>query len=341
MSKKIKNRSLGIYNIIDTTNIKESINRVANSSINYNTYLSPKGLKELRIKIIETMTLVWTYRPTPENTMITTGSQQSLNLLFDALLKEGDTIFIEQPTYYGTLDILKTKKINQIGLSLTTDGFDLNELKEKIIKYHPKMIYVVPTFQNPTGLTWSQKSRKEFLNIVNKHNILIVEDDPYHLINFTKIKYPTLYELNKGKNIIYLGTFSKYISPSINVGYIFANSKIINNLYSYKKSYDLCTPAFNQYIILYYLKSNNLQEVITKKIPKYQECLKKSLRDLKIHYKEEILSITKPKGGLFYLVKFKNRVEETQFENGNNYYLEKNHDNETRINFCSYYNEVQ
>lgn len=339
MSEKVKNKSLGNYNILDSDNLKKSIFTIIESNINYNTYLTPKGLKELRQKIIEVMTKYWCFHPNPEETIITSCSQQSINLVFDSILKNNDTILIEQPTYYGTLDILKNKSFNKIGINLSKEGFNLKELEEKIIKYNPKLIYVVPTFHNPTGYSWSKKSRVGFLKLINKYNILVIEDDPYHLINFTNKKYPTLYELNKGKNIIYLGTFSKYISPSINVGYIFANNSIINKLYQYKKSYDLCTSAFNQYVILDYLNNYNLEETISKRIPKYQECLSKSLINLKEQYRKEIISITEPKGGLFYLIKFKSKIDESIFDNGNNYYLDNNHENETRINICSYFDE--
>lgn len=336
MPEKIINKSLGTYNIIDSQSIQESLNRVINSQINYNTYVSPKGLKSLRIKISDVMTSTWASKVNPQEILITSGSQQSINLLVDALLKEKDTVFIEQPTYYGALDILTKKKLNIVGLPLEENGLNIEELETKIKEYNPKIIYVIPTFHNPTGYTWSLKKRKEFLHLINKYNILVIEDDPYSLINFTNIKYPSLYDLNKGKNIIYLGTFSKYISPSLNVGYIFSNEYLINKLYSYKESYDLCTSAFNQYFILDYLNNNNLQDLINKKIPLYKKQLELSLNILKEKYKEEILSITEPKGGLFYLVKFKNKINENEFTSGNIYYLDEFHSNETRINICSY-----
>ena len=116
--------------------------------------------------------------------------------------------------------MLKKRNIKLIGIDLQEEGFNLVELEQKIIKYSPKLIYVVPTFNNPTEYSWTDKNRKKFLQIINKYNIIVLEDDPYSLINFSKSKYKSLYNLNKGKNIIYLGTFSKLISPSINVGYV-------------------------------------------------------------------------------------------------------------------------
>ena len=245
------NKSLGIYNIIDDKIIEKSIKNILNSNIDYNTYTTPKGLKELRIEISNFLNDIWNYEVSYNDMIITNGSQQSLNILSNVLLNNNDTIFVEQPTYSGTIKALKNKNINLVGIDLLEDGFNLLELEEKIKQYKPKIIYVTPTFNNPTGYSWSNKKRLEFLKIINKYNILVIEDDPYSLINFTTNKYDSLYKLNSGKNIIYLGTFSKYISPSINVGYIITNA-YINELYKEKELNDLCTSTFIQFIISHF-----------------------------------------------------------------------------------------
>jgi len=332
----MKNKSLGLYNIIDTEGIKKSINNVLCSNINFNTYTSPKGLKELRIEISNFLKDIWNYYINYKDMLITTGTQQSINLIAYGLLNEGDTILIEEPTYFGAINIFKNRNINLIGLGLTKNGLDLNILENKIIKYKPKLIYVTPTFNNPTGYSWSNNYRKEFLKIINKYNILIIEDDPYSLINYTNTKYKSLYEINNGKNIIYLGTFSKYISASINVGYVLTSSELINKLYSFKESFDLCTSLFNQLVILDYLKTNNLKDILKKRINIYKKCLAKTLYYLNEIYKKEILFHSKIKGGLYIHIKFKNKVDNNIFTNINKYYLDDNHENETRINICNY-----
>lgn len=329
------NRSLGIYNIIDKDGINESIKKVLNSNFDFNTYTTPKGLKELRIEISKFLNKIWEYKVNYKDMLITNGSQQSINLIAYSLLEQGDTVLIEQPTYFGAIDVFKKQKINLIGIDLYENGLDLKKLEKNIIKYSPKLIYVTPTFNNPTGYSWSNKNRKDFLKIINKYNITVLEDDPYRLINFTNNKYDSLYKLNNGKNIIYLGTFSKLISPSVNVGYILSNESIINLIYSSKKSFDLCASALLQYIVLDYLKNTDLEKIIEIKIKIYKECLKKSISLLTQKYKSEIEYISKSKGGIFYLVKFKNNVDQNIFENGNNYYIDGNHTNVTRINICS------
>lgn len=330
------NRSLGIYNLIDKDKINDSISRVINSKDNFYTYVSPKGLKALRIKISDFLYNAWCYKVDNKDILITSGSQQSINLIAYSLLSAKNTIFIEQPTYFGAIDVFKKRNINLIGIDLTEDGFDLQELEEKIIQYLPKLIYVTPTFNNPTGYAWSNKKRKEFLKLINKYNIIVVEDDPYSYISFTKYKYHTLYELNNRRNIIYLGTFSKLISSSINVGYIICESKYMNAIYSYKKSFDLCTSAFFQYVILDYLTNYDVLELTRLKISKYKELLNNSITNIKYNYKNEIIDYTKSKGGLFYVVKFKHKVNEELYDNLNSYYLDEGHEFETRINICSF-----
>ena len=257
------NKSLGIYNIFDNKGINRSIENILKGNINFNTYTTPKGLKELRIEISKFLYRIWNYEVDYNNMLITTGSQQSINIISSSLINDGDVVFMEQPTYFGAIEVLKKRNIKLIGIDLQEDGFNLVELEQKIIKYSPKLIYVVPTFNNPTGYSWTNKSRKKFLQIINKYNILVLEDDPYSLINFSRSEYKSLYNLNKGRNIIYLGTFSKLISPSINVGYVLFDK--INLLYSYKKSFDLCTSAFSQYVVLDYLRNNRLEKIIDKK----------------------------------------------------------------------------
>jgi len=331
----MKNRSLGLYHIIDTEGINRSINNVLSSGIDFNTYTSPKGLKELRMEISKFLNEIWNYRVNYRDMLITTGSQQSINLIAYSLLNEGDIVFIEQPTYFGAIDVFKNRKVHLIGMDLTENGFDLKILEDKIMKYHPKLIYVTPTFNNPTGYSWSNHYRKKFLKLINKYHILVVEDDPYYLINYTKQKYKSLYELNKRENILYLGTFSKYISPSITVGYILLNNELLETMYSFKKSFDLNTSLFTQLIVLDYLQKNNVRELMNHRIPIYKKLLDETIEDLKNNYSEHMLSYSKVKGGLFIHIKFKNQVDHNLFEIGNHYYIDENHDKESRINICS------
>ncbi|MDE5631041.1 MAG: aminotransferase class I/II-fold pyridoxal phosphate-dependent enzyme, partial [Bacilli bacterium] len=192
------NKSLGLYNLIDLDGINDSIKRVVSSDVNFNTYVSPKGLKELRVTIANFLRDTWNYNGSYKNILITSGSQQSINLIVYSIINDGDMILVEQPTYFGAIDVFKNRKLKQVGINIWEDGFNLEELEEKIIEYKVKAIYVTPTFNNPTGYAWSNEARRAFLDIVNKYDVLVIEDDPYRLINFTDYEYRTLYEMNNG-----------------------------------------------------------------------------------------------------------------------------------------------
>lgn len=327
------NKSLGLYNLIDEEGINRSIQNVINRKIDFNTYGSPKGLKELRIKIAEFLHDAWNYQGDDKNILITTGSQQSINLITYSHFKKSVVILVEQPTYFGALDVFKKVDCKLVGVNLTTDGLNLSDLEEKIREYQPRAIYVTPTFNNPTGLVWSNRARKEFLDLINKYNVLVIEDDPYHFINYTDNKYRTLYEMNDGQNIIYLGTFSKLISPSINVGYIICDEDMMKSIYDYKNSFDLSTSLFIQYVVLDYLSNNNLLSIIDNKIPVYKELFNKSIKELN---KEDIEYYPKLQGGIFYLVKFKDKIDLDKYESINKYFIDGNYSKMTRINICSY-----
>lgn len=329
------NKSSGTYNIIDDSGIRKSINNVISDNIDFNTYSSPKGLRELRIEICKFLNSYWNYKIDYNQMLITTGSQQSINLLVYSLLQEGDNVLIEEPTYFGAIDCFKKRNVNLVSVELKENGLDLEDLECKIISFNPKLIYITPTFNNPTGYAWDNKFRQEFLKIINKYNLLVIEDDPYSLINFSDYNYKSLYELNNGKNIIYLGTFSKYISPAINVGYVLCSDQIMCILYSFKKNFDLCTSLFLQYVVLDYLKNNNLMSIIKKKISIYKKLLKATIGDLKKNYNKYILSFTNAKGGVFFSVKFNNEISCSEFLSSDEFYLNGVHNNETRINICS------
>ena len=133
----MKNKSLGIYNLIDTDGINRSIKNVINNKINFNTYTSPKGLKELRVKISDWLNESWRINLSYKELLITSGSQQSINLIAYSLLNKGDTILIEQPTYFGAIDIFKKLDVNLVGVNLNDNGIDLEELEIKLNKYKP------------------------------------------------------------------------------------------------------------------------------------------------------------------------------------------------------------
>ena len=317
-----KNICSGNLNLIDN----KKINRILRKSIkyNYSQYTTPKGLEELRkeiSKFLEKQNIIASYK----NIFITNGSQQSINLIVDALnIKK---ILIEQPTYSGALKIFKNKNMDILGININENGIDLSCLEKIIVENKIKLIYVVPTFNNPTGFSWTKENRKQFLDIINKYDVIVIEDDPYSLLNFTEEKYESLYSLNNGKNIVYLGTFSKYISPALNVGFIVCNTDLINKIYNLKYSYDLCSPLFNQVFVLNYLKKYDLYKIIKKKIPIYLNYKNQMVEELKKKFNK--IELTDSKGGIFILAKIENN---NTIYDENSYFINTENNNYFRVN---------
>ena len=297
MYKEIEYSS-GKHNLIDKDLINESINRVINGEYDYN-YVSSKGVKELREKIVEFTNIK---DITYHDILVTNSSSDSIRVIA-SLLSRGDTILVEEFTYFGAIDIFNQYELNVIKVKLNSDGIDINDLKDKIKKHNPKMIYVIPTFNNPSGITWNELIRKEFIDIINEYNVSVVEDDPYSLISYDNKKYTKLIELDN-KHIIYISSFSKYIAPAFSVGYIISNKSILDKLYLIKRN-ELCSNGFIQYVVLDYLTYNDLKGIIKEKIREYKKCLKRSIKYLNLNgYDYKFI----PKGGIFMLVEKDNKI---------------------------------
>lgn len=297
MYKEVSSSS-GLYNLISKEEINKSISRVLNSEYDYN-YVSNKGIKELRKEIVKFVDIK---DITYHDILITNSSSESIRLIA-SLLNKHDTILVEEHTYFGAKEIFNNLGLNVIDVKLNNDGIDTNDLKEKIDKYNPRMIYTIPTFNNPTGITWKNNVRKEFINVIKDKNIYVIEDDPYSLLNYTNESYEKLYNLDN-KRVIYISSFSKYISPSFSVGYIIANKDILDRLYISKRS-ELGSNGFIQNVVLEYLKNNNLKELINKKVPLYKELIIKSKNYLNDNGYEIVYEIS---GGIFILVSKDNEI---------------------------------
>ena len=276
--------------MIEKNKIKNCINELINTDDDLYSYVSPKGLKELRITISKYLKYKLNTEISDSNILITSGSQQSIYLLSRIFGKENDFIISEEPTYFGAIEVFKKIGFNVITTSINDNGINIEELKSNIKKKKPNFIYVVPSFNNPTGISWTNENRKEFLEIINKNNIVVIEDDPYSEFSYSDTKYKSLYEVNRGKNIVYLGTFSKIICPSLSVGYILSKKETIDKLYEYKLLNDMNTSLFIQKFINLYLNKYNIIDDISNKILIYKENIDKIKKELLNANKDIIFS---------------------------------------------------
>ncbi len=244
----------------------------------------------------------------PENILIVTASQQGLDLLGKVFIDRKDTVIMESPTYVGAIQAFNSYSANMETVECDEEGIIPEALEDKLkflfekgIK--PKFIYLIPDFQNPSGVTLSGERRVQILEIAEKYKMIVVEDTPYRQLRFEGKPEPPLKSLDKNGRVISLFTFSKIFLPGFRLGWIVAPEKIIEKLVMAKQSADLCTSAFVQAITYRYLKRGLLDTQIKKIVKEYRE-----KRDLMLSMFEKYmpkldgLKWTRPKGGLFLWV---------------------------------------
>lgn len=276
-------------------------------------YGSTEGVEELRELISTRLNSKYNFNARKENIIMLNGSQSGLYMVSKVFLNRKDYVISEAPTYVGAIAAFNAQDPSWLAIDLENDGMDLNMLEKKI-KFAlsegktPKFIYVIPTFQNPAGLTWSLSKRKELLEIASKYDLIVFEDDPYSEIRFSGEPVSPIKSLDKENRVIYMGTFSKVLSPGIRLGYIFANDEILRKISLLKQGVDLCTNVFSQYLAMEYLKRG----VIDQQVPKIVDLYRKK-RDLMLESLEKYMpdgtEWTRPEGGMFLWVTLDKKID--------------------------------
>ncbi|HHH84093.1 MAG TPA: PLP-dependent aminotransferase family protein [Thermoplasmatales archaeon] len=283
-----------------------------------------------------------------DNVIITVGSQQALDLLGRVFLNEGDTIFLGSPTYLGGINAFRSYGADMIGVPLDDDGMDVDKLEEKIKESRKegknlKMIYTIPTFQNPAGVVMSEERRKRIVEIAEENNLLLVEDDPYGKLRFDGKPLKPLKAYDE--NVVYLGTFSKILSPGFRLAYAIAPEEVTKKMVIAKQSIDLCTPTFTQSIAYRFIKEGYMDRHIPRIIKMY-----KRKRDLMLEALEEYFpegcKWTHPHGGMFLWATlpehidtkemFKDAIKEkVAYVHGRAFYVDGGGSNAMRLNFSN------
>ncbi|MDD4765914.1 MAG: PLP-dependent aminotransferase family protein, partial [Atribacterota bacterium] len=215
-------------------------------------YSSTEGLLQLREYLLKWLGLDKKGYKT-ENIMISSGSQQGLDLVSKALVDPGDIVIAELPSYLAALNAFKSYGAEVVGIPMDENGMQMDSLestlqeitnKEKKIKF----IYTISNFQNPAGVTMSLPRRKEILEIASKYNLFILEDNPYDKLRFEGEPLPPIQSFDQEGRVINLGTFSKILCPGLRLAWISGNKEIIEKVVILKQATDLCTPILNQMI---------------------------------------------------------------------------------------------
>jgi len=283
-----------------------------------------------------------------ENLIITTASQQALDLIAKVFLDRGDYVLCGLPSYLGGINAFTLYGAKLKGISLDENGMNPEELEKTIIILKElgrkvKFIYVIPDFQNPSGITLPDSRRRRIIEIADKYDLLVVEDSPYREVRFEGEPQKLMNELDTTGRVITLCTFSKIFAPGFRVGWVVGNPEILDKLVMAKQTADLCTSSFVQKIIARYIEKGLLDKNLKKTIDLYRErcshmigCFKK--------YMPAGVSWTEPQGGLFLFVTlpshldaddiFKKAIEKNvAFVAGSSFFCNNSGHNTMRINF--------
>lgn len=263
-------------------------------------YSITAGLPELREYIAQRYNKKFGLNYTQDNIIITTGSQQALDLIGKIFLNKGDNVILEKPSYLGAIQAFSQYQPEFTQVELTENGLNIEQL-EKAVQNKIKFIYAIPNFQNPTGLSYSLENRKKVCEILDKQDIVLIEDDPYGDLLFEGERLPYI-GAGKLKNSILLGTFSKTVTPGMRTGFILSeNKEIIKNISVAKEASDLHSNIFTQYLIWDYLMHNDIEEHISKIKTLYRKQAKAMLNAMDRYFPDNV-SYTKPNGGMFLWV---------------------------------------
>jgi 2-aminoadipate transaminase len=284
-------------------------------------YSTTEGYRPLR-EMITRHTARYKVPVTPDNIMITSGSQQALDFIGRLFINRGDYVVVESPTYLGALQAWNAYGAQYISVPSDENGMMVDKL-EDALRIGPKFIYILPNFQNPSGSTLSLERRKHLVNLADQYGVPIVEDDPYGQLRYDGDHLPSVVYLddryrNNGAeggeytgNIIYLSTFSKLLAPGLRVAWTVAPTQVIRKLVMSKQAADLHTSSFNQYVTYEVAKGGFLDEHVKTIRATYKE-----RRDVMLEMMDEMfpqeVKWTKPQGGMFLWAQLPNGIDSAE-----------------------------
>ena len=326
--------------------LKVSTNRIIDTyGAKVFQYAATAGLPVLREYIANRLNNKYNMDTRPDDILITTGSQQALDLIGKIFINKGDSIVIEKPGYLGAIQAFSQYQPDFHAITLEADGMDLNELEEILKTKHPKFAYTVPNYQNPTGLTYSDEKRKQMLALVHQYNCILVEDDPYGELCFTGEPKGYISASDIHGSIL-LGTFSKTITPGMRLGFmIVRDEELRTRLNTAKEAADLHSNIFSQYIIWDYVTHNDIEQHIAAIRELYKGQCQSMIKAMETWFPKQV-TFTRPTGGMFLwatlpegqssLALFqKSSKENVVFVPGDPFYTDGRNANTMRLNYTN------
>jgi 2-aminoadipate transaminase len=241
--------------------------------------------------------------PDPDDVIVTTGGQQAIDLICKTLIDPGDVVVCEAPTYPGAVPVFCSYQAETIQIDCDEDGMRIEDLEAVLARLdgegrRPKFVYSVPSFQNPAGVTMSLARRQRLVELARRRELLVVEDNPYGLLRFGGEPLPPLYQLDGGDFVIYVGTFSKILSPGIRLGWAVAPPPVMEKIVLGKQASDLCTSTLTQHFVREYFSERRWQDYIADLVEIYRGRRDTMVAALREHFPAEA-TWTEPQGGLF------------------------------------------
>jgi len=283
--------------------IREIVNRLLDEKngqiLQYGTTEGVTGLRKAIAERMKKKGMDITYK----NVLITAGSQQALDLIAKTFLDPGDMVIVGAPTYLGGTNAFKSYSAVMEGVPLDEDGMDPDLLAAKLHLLqmhgkHPEILYVVPSFQNPAGVTITEERRRELLDVAREYDMIVVEDSPYSELRYSGDNVPSMKSMDTDGRVIYLGTFSKILAPGFRVAWCIAETDLLNKLTIVKQAADLCTNTFGQHIASEYVTRGYLDEHVETIKAIYMRKRDKMLAAMEKYFPPEA-KWTKPDGGMF------------------------------------------
>lgn len=260
-------------------------------------YGDPKGHGPLR----ETITHILAsqgVQTRADNILITAGSQQALSLISQLLLKPGDIILVERPTYSGALDLFRALGFHVVGIPVDAHGMQVEALEKLLQQHHPKLIYTIPNFHNPTGTCLSGARRRQLIVLADRYNIPILEDDFVGDLRYEGRTQPALKALDPGGRVIYVSTFSKILMPGLRVGFLVAEGPVYGSLVNFKRVNDLATSALVQRALEAYVTVGRYQAHLRRSCQIFHKRRDAMISAIQRYLPAEV-RFDPPQGGLF------------------------------------------
>ncbi len=310
-------------------------------------YGPTEGLDEVKDCIVEVMAAEG-MDVDPEDLLITTGGQQVIDLVCKTLLDPGDVVVAEAPTYPGAVPVFVSYQADVVQIEMDDHGMRTDVLVAELERLEregrvPKFIYTVPSFQNPAGVTLSLERRRELVRIAHERELLVLEDNPYGLLRYEGSPLPTLFSLDGGNYVIYLGTFSKILSPGLRLGWTSAPPPVLDKLNLGKGGVDLCSATISQQFVATYFAERDWRAYLRTLVDLYRRRRDVMLEALAEHLPREA-TWTQPNGGLFIWARLPDYIDTTDllaralrenvaFVPGRAAYMDGRGGSEMRLNF--------